>query len=127
MRDHNRLQAFQLADAMALLVYRATQAFPKSKVFGLSGQMRRAAVSAASNIVEGCARSTQKDYVHFLDIALGSVREVDYQASLAHRLGMLQDAQYMPLHEHCQQTSRVLCSLILSVRDPRRASASEGN
>jgi len=72
MRDHTKLRAFELADAMAVLVYRVTQLFPKAEQFGLSSQMRRAAVSAASNIVEGCARSTQTDYLRFLDMALGS-------------------------------------------------------
>ena len=119
MRDHNQLRAFKLADEMAVLVYRLTQAFPASEQFGLTNQMRRAAVSAASNIVEGCGRSSQKDYLHFLDMALGSAREAGYQASLAFRLGLLPKDSYRILDEHCNETSRTLCALILAVRAPK--------
>ena len=119
MRDHTGLRGFQLADELAMLVYRLTNSFPASEQFGLTNQMRRAAVSAASNIVEGCGRSSQKDYVHFLDIALGSVREVGYQASLAHRLGLLDHARHSAMDAHCTETSRTLCALILAVRNPK--------
>lgn len=88
MRDHSKLRAFELADEVALLVYRATRSFPRDEQFGLIAQMRRAAVSIPSNIVEGCARQTTADYLRFLDIAFGSFRELEYQLSLAHRLAI---------------------------------------
>ena len=63
MRDHNKLIAFKLADDLALLIYAITRKFPKEEIYGLTSQMRRAAVSVPSNIVEGCARESQTEYL----------------------------------------------------------------
>ncbi len=62
MRDHTKLRAFELADEVAVLVYRVTAEFPREELHSLTSQMRRAAVSVPSNIVEGCARDSQADY-----------------------------------------------------------------
>ncbi len=114
MRDHTKLKAFQLADELAMQVYIVTRAFPREELFGLTMQMRRAAVSAASNIVEGCARNTEADYIHFLDIAYGSARESQYQLSLAMRLGYVPaSASVLALSE---QTTKVLNGLIRALR-----------
>ncbi len=116
MRDHTKLRAFELADQLALRVYRATSAFPSEERFGLAMQMRRAAVSIPSNIVEGCARQTETEYLRFLDIAYASARELEYQASLAHRLGYFADADYSELKGACVETSKVLSGLLRSLR-----------
>jgi four helix bundle protein len=116
MRDHTKLRAFELADALALSVYRMTRAFPKEELFGLTSQMRRAAVSIASNIVEGCGRRSQADFVHFLDMAYASTRELGYQASLTYRLDYLDEAAYRSLHSQCEETAKVLNGLIHSMR-----------
>jgi four helix bundle protein len=76
MRDHRKLRAFQLADEVALLIYRVTKQFPKEEMYGLISQMRRASVSVPSNIVEGCTRESQAEYLRFLEIAFGSLREL---------------------------------------------------
>jgi len=114
MRDHRKLKAFELADALVLNVYRLTRGFPKEEMFGLTSQIRRAAVSAPSNIVEGCARRTEKDYLHFLDTAYGSAKEVGYQASLARRLGFLGNNE---LEEQAAEVARVLNALINALRN----------
>jgi four helix bundle protein len=75
MRDHSKLRAFELADEVTFLVYRVTQNFPKEEIYGLTSQMRRAAVSVPSNIVEGCARESETEYLRFLEIAFGSLRK----------------------------------------------------
>ena len=116
MRDHTKLRAFELADELAVSVYNSTRAFPKDELFGLTSQMRKAAVSCASNIVEGSARNSESDYLRFLDMAYGSVREVEYQASLAHRLGYLAADAYPSLRDRCVETSKVLGALIRSLR-----------
>ena len=116
MRDHKKLRAFELADEVALLTYRHTSSFPKAEQFGLTSQMRRAAVSVPSNIVEGCARDSAADYVRFLDIAFGSLRELDYQLSLATRLGFV--SSETELHSKVHEASKVLGALIRSRRNP---------
>ena len=96
MRDHTKLRAFELADEVTVLVYRVTAEFPREELYGLTSQMRRAAVSVPSNIVEGCARDSQADYIRFLYIAFGSLRELHYQLGLSERLGFF-DTQEEPL------------------------------
>ncbi len=114
MRDHRKLRAFELADELALAVYQATKAFPPDERFGLTSQMRRAAVSIASNIVEGCARRTEANYLRFLEIAHASARELDYQLSLSARLGYLAELdRARPLAD---ETNRVLAGLLRSLR-----------
>ena len=88
-RDHRKLEAFQLADQLAVLVYRRTTDFPQSERYGLLSQIRRAAVSVPTNIVEGCARAGQGDYLRFLDIAFASCRELLYLIDLSRRLDLL--------------------------------------
>jgi four helix bundle protein len=116
MRDHTKLRAFELSDTLALAVYRASKAFPKEELFGLTSQMRRSAVSIACNIVEGCGRRSQADYVHFLEIAYASTRELGYQVSLTYRLGYLDETAYQSLCGQCEETARVLNGLIQSLR-----------
>jgi four helix bundle protein len=116
MRDHSKLRAFELADQLALLIYRHTTGFPREEMFGLTSQMRRAAVSIASNIVEGCARDSHGDYVRFLDIAYGSARELDYQLSLAHRLGFLDESSFETVSKATLETCKVLNGLIRSLK-----------
>ncbi len=116
MRDHKKLRAFELADALALAVYQATQVFPREEQFGLTSQMRRAAVSTASNIVEGCARHSERDYLHFLDMAYGSCRELEYHIFLAYRLQYLNEDIHASLTTICVESSKVLNGLIRSLR-----------
>jgi four helix bundle protein len=116
MRDHTKLRAFQLADSLALATYQTTKTFPSEERFGLTAQMRRAAVSIASNIVEGCAKSTEPEYLRYLDTAYGSARELEYQISLAQRLGYLRTEIAEGLAGHSVETSKVLGGLIRALR-----------
>ncbi|MEI8353320.1 MAG: four helix bundle protein [Lentisphaerota bacterium] len=116
MRDHHKLKAFELADLAALKIYQITRAFPKDEVYGLSSQMRRAAISVPSNIVEGCARTTQQEYLRFLDIAFGSLRELIYQLSVAQRLNYISESAANECQTNLTETERVLSALIRSLR-----------
>jgi four helix bundle protein len=88
-RDHRKLVVFTLADRLVTEIYQVSQAFPLSERFGLQMQVRKAAVSTASNIVEGCARRTTREYLNFLNIANGSAAEAAYLTELSMRLGFL--------------------------------------
>ncbi|HUU43776.1 MAG TPA: four helix bundle protein [Planctomycetota bacterium] len=118
MRDHTKLRAFTLADDLAVQVYRITRNFPKEEQFGITSQMRRGALSIPSNIVEGCARDSELEYLHFLDIAYGSARELQYQISLAHRLGYLRKTAHDAVYASCTELTKVLNGLIRSLRRP---------
>lgn len=116
MRDYHKLRAFELADQLALAIYKCTKSFPKEEIFVLTSQIRRAAVSVPSNIVEGCAKSSQADYARFLEIAYGSVCEVEYQLSLAERLGYLDPQTGNETTAIANETGRVLNGLLRSLK-----------
>jgi four helix bundle protein len=116
MRDHTKLRAFGIADNVVMEVYRVTRGFPKEELFGLTSQVRRAAMSVASNIVEGCARSSEADYLRFLDMSYGSAKELEYQLSVADRLGYSSELQ--PIRYKASDAARILNALINSIRRP---------
>ena len=116
MRDHTKLRAFELADEVAVKIYQETKKFPKEEIYGLTSQMRRAAVSVPSNIVEGCARESQTEYLRFLEIAFGSLRELHYQFSLSKRLGYCDEQGVSDCETKIVETEKVLGALIRSMR-----------
>src|SRR5262245_1895710 len=87
MRDWKKLRVFGQADELVLGVYRDSENWPSGHRFGLTQQLQRAVVSVASNIVEGCSRTSEREYLRFLEIAYGSACEAQYQLSVARRLG----------------------------------------
>ncbi len=120
MRDHLKLKAFELADEIAISIYQVTRSFPKEEIYGLTSQMRRAAVSVPSNIVEGCARESQAEYLRFLEIAFGSLRELDYQYGLAKRLGYTNQSESSNVEDKMNKAQKVLGGLIRSMRKTKR-------
>lgn len=110
-RDHRKLETFNLADQLALAVYRITGGFPASERYGLQSQIRRAAVSTPTNIVEGCARESEADYLRFLDIALGSCRELLYLLNLASRLSYLEASEVREVSELGDRVAGSLANL----------------
>ena len=112
MRDHRKLDAFHLADALVIKVYAVTRTFPGSELYGLTSQMRRSSVSVAANIVEGCARRSEKELVRFLSYSFSSLRELGYYLDLSNRLGFLSDQEYTNLDATQSRTAAALSALI---------------
>ena len=111
-RDYTKIKAWQKADELALLVYKATKEFPKSEIWGLTSQMRRAAVSVPANIVEGSARRNRKEYLQFLYIAMSSLAELSYYIKFTKELGYLDTNRYEELWAKAQEGLRILQGLI---------------
>ena len=87
-RTHQRLETWKIAMDLVEVVYRLTETFPSSERYGLSGQMRRAAVAIPSNIAEGAARASTREYLRYLEIARSSLVEIETQLLIARRLRM---------------------------------------
>lgn len=106
MRDYRKIDAWKLADELTMAVYEQTRAFPREETYGLTSQIRRSAYSVPSNIAEGSARNTKKDYLSFLYIARGSLTETQYFVHLSHRLGYLPDSAKTQLMDLIRQAAR---------------------
>jgi four helix bundle protein len=115
VQDYKDLFAWQEAMDLVVAVYRVTAAFPTDERFGLTSQLRRAAVSIPSNIAEGQGRGPTQDFVRFLHIARGSVQEVGTQIELAFRLGFLGDADRTALVASLTEIAKILSGLICSI------------
>jgi four helix bundle protein len=98
VRDFRDLKVWQKAHALTIEVYRASKDFPRDEAYGLTSQVRRASVSIAANIVEGCGRNGDAGFARFLRIALGSAAELQYHLLLAKDLGLLRP----PLHSRLE-------------------------
>ncbi|WP_298162421.1 four helix bundle protein [Brevundimonas sp.] len=101
-------------------VYAATRPWPPEERFGLTSQLRRAAVSVPSNIAEGCSRRSTADFLRFLSIARGSLAEAETQLMLGRRLSYLEEVQLVPLLEAADEISRMLAGLIAKLEDRRK-------
>ena len=115
MRDFHNILAWQKSDDLTVAIYEATRCFPKEEVYALTSQIRRAAYSVPANIAEGASRNSQKDYLHFLFIARGSLAETTYFLHLSRRLGYLSDELHSRLAGQADEASRILTGLIGAV------------
>ncbi len=115
-RDYKNLKVFQVADDIVVRVYEVTASFPREEQFGLTSQMRRAAVSVTANIVEGAARHTDSEFAHFLNMSYGSLAELRYFLDLSKRLGFLAEQAHGPLAQQADEASRMLNGLMKTVR-----------
>ena len=113
-RGHFRLDAWKMSRQLVVAVYRLTRAFPKEELFGLTIQMRRAAISVPSNVAEGAARSGRREFAQFLNVARGSLSELETQLIIATDLGYLSPED--PVFASIQHVSRLLTGLHKTVR-----------
>ena len=91
VKDYSELIVWQKAMDLVTMIYRASSSFPKEELYGLTSQIRRAAISIPSNIAEGTGRRTTRDFLHFLFIANGSLKEAETQILVAERLGYISE------------------------------------
>jgi four helix bundle protein len=114
--SYRDLIAWRKAMELVTDVYRVTQAFPREERYGLTNQLRRAAVSVPSNIAEGQARFSHKEFHHFLSHARGSLVEIETQLTIAENLGYLDPNQTRPLLDKASELGKVLNGLIASIK-----------
>ena len=116
MKDFRNLLVWDKAHQLVLAVYSRTHAFPVEERYGLQSQIRRAAVSIPSNIAEGCGRGSDADLARFVQIAMVSASEVEYQLLLCRDLGLLQTHDYESLDARVTEIKRMIASLLRRLR-----------
>lgn len=115
------LEVWRKGHEIVLLIYRHTKTFPREELFGMTSQMRRAAVSITSNISEGFGRRTLPDKSHFYSMALGSVYELTNQVIISHDLGYVSADIFSELTSRCTVVAKMLNKLNTSLREARRS------
>jgi four helix bundle protein len=121
MQDFKKLQAWQKAHRLVLETYAKTANFPREEQFGLTAQVRRAAVSIAANIAEGSSRSGEREFAQFLRVAAGSASEVEYFAILIADLSLLSGPDAAHIAEGAAEVRRMLSGLLTVVSKHKRS------
>jgi four helix bundle protein len=116
MRPHEKLDVWQKAIDFVVMIYHRTKDFPADERFGLTSQVRRAAVSIPANIAEGAARQSDKEFLQFLSIAQGSCSEVETELLIGHKLGFLKDSDYQELRTEADSIGRMMVGLSNHIR-----------
>jgi four helix bundle protein len=122
VRSYRDLVAWQRAIDLVEACYRLSRTFPRDELFGLTSQLRRAAVSVAANIAEGYGRQTLPAYIGFLRIAQGSLKEVETHLIIAGRVGIASDADLSPILSLCDEQGRLTRALINALGRSREPS-----
>lgn len=116
MKDFHKLKVWEKSHQLTLNIYHFTKIFPKDEMYGLTSQMRRACASIPTNISEGCGRDSQAELNRFLQIAMGSSSELEYQLILAHDLNYLDEKAFLELSLELNEVRRMLNSLLQKVK-----------
>ena len=113
-KPHKRLDVWKVSMELVQSVYNETSSFPKHEIYGITSQIRRAVVSIPSNIAEGAARQTSKEFANFLHIAQGSLSELDTQLDIVKSLGFISDNSRLKLDQLMVRVDKMLTALIRS-------------
>ncbi len=118
MKTFRELLVWQKSIALVTKVYKSTSLFPKEELYGLTSQIRRSSISVPSNIAEGYGRKTNKEFIRFLRISMGSLFEIQTQLEIAKNINFINKEVYLDLYEDSREIERMLSSLIdkLSVK-----------
>ena len=116
MRPHEKLEVWKKAVDFVVTVYQETESFPNHEKFGLTSQIRRAAVSIPANIAEGAARQSDKEFAYFLSNAQGSSSELETEVLIAHRLDYLSESVYLEMRASLDSIGRMIVGLSRHVR-----------
>ena len=111
MRPHEKLEVWSKSVDLVVAIYKLTELFPKEEKFGLTAQIRRAAVSVPANIAEGAARQSSKEFAHFLSIAQGSASELETELLIAQRPGYLNEDVYVEMRATLDSVGRMIVGL----------------
>src|SRR5450432_1270342 len=117
MRDYKKFTVWLRSHELTLIIYKdIAPYFPDSEKFGLTNQIKRAAYSIPINLAEGCGRSSEKDFAHFLDISLGSTQELEYCLFLVKDLSFINEEQFLVLNEKVNGIKAMIINLIKKIR-----------
>lgn len=116
MKDFRNLMVWEKAHLLTLEIYRQLGTFPKEERYALAGQIGRPAVSIPANIAEGCGRGTDADFARFLQIAMGSASELEYEILLAKDLGFLSTGVQLALNTQITEVKQMLASFLKKLR-----------
>jgi four helix bundle protein len=116
IKPHKKLDVWNMAIDLTVEIYRLSDNFPKNEIYGLTSQMRRAAVSIPSNIAEGAARQTKKEFINYLHTAQGSLSELDTQLLIARKLGYFSEGVHIEIEEKVETISKMLTGLIKALK-----------
>ena len=123
MRNYRDLEVWNKAHQLTLELYRKSRGFPKEEFYGLTSQLRRAAMSIGANLAEGCGRQTAAELARFVRISTGSASELDYHLLLAHDFAFLQPDDYRKLCHELTRIRKMLASLLATLESGGRAKA----
>lgn len=117
MRNYRDLQVWSKAHNLTLELYRLSRQFPREEIYGITSQLRRAAVSIGANLAEGCGRRTSSELARFVRIALGSASELDYHLLLSHDLGFMAADEFTRASSALTEVRKMLTSFLNSVEE----------